>query len=45
MPVEISGLADDSKKKKEKRICSKSNFGMLKMEERGVVLKLWVVCS
>lgn len=46
MPVEISGLADDSKKKeKEKRICSKSNFGMLKMGERGVVLKLWVVCS
>lgn len=46
MPVEISGLADDWKKKeKEKRICSKSNFGMLNMGERGVVLKLWVVCS
>lgn len=34
-----------TQKNKEKKICSKSNFGMLKMGGRGEVFRLWVVCS
>lgn len=43
--LRFQGLQMTQKKEKEKTICRKSNFGMLKMGERGVVLRLWVVCS